>query len=111
MRWIVPSTPRSIWNSSELSTLESANQKPTSLYRTEAFLSVINTSVQVNEIVPQSMSYPNAYPFLGIFMGLVVVFIILSILYVAINGLASLQISHAAFDKEMGPAAHKKQPQ
>ena len=44
-------------------------------------------------------------------MGLVVVFIILSILYVAINGLASLQISHAAFDKEMGPAAHKKQPQ
>ena len=42
-------------------------------------------------------------------MGLVVGVILLSILYVGITGVASLQVSYAAFDKEMGPAAHKKQ--
>ena len=31
------------------------------------------------------------------------------ILYVGISGVASLQVSYAAFDKEMGPAAHNKQ--
>ncbi|MCJ1278889.1 hypothetical protein MMC21_006710 [Puttea exsequens] len=45
----------------------------------------------------------------GLFMGLVVGVILLSILYVGITGVASLQVSYAAFDKEMGPAAHKKQ--
>lgn len=44
-------------------------------------------------------------------MGLLVSFILLSILYVGINGVASLQVSYAAFDKEMGPATQKKQPQ
>ena len=48
---------------------------------------------------------------LGIFMGLVVALILLSILYVAMSGVASLQVSYAAFDKEMGPAAQKKQQQ
>ncbi|KAF6227418.1 hypothetical protein HO133_008862 [Letharia lupina] len=47
----------------------------------------------------------------GLFMGLLVSFILISILYVGINGVASLQVSYAAFDKEMGPAAQKKQPQ
>ncbi|KAM0794331.1 BIG/ATPase V1 complex, subunit S1 [Usnea florida] len=53
------------------------------------------------------------YQFLspGLFMGLLVFFILLSILYVGINGVASLQVSYAAFDKEMGPAAQKKQSQ
>lgn len=45
----------------------------------------------------------------GLFMGLLVSFILISILYVAINGVASLQVSYAAFDREMGPAAQKKQ--
>ena len=44
-------------------------------------------------------------------MGLLVSFLLISILYLGINGVASLQVSHAAFDKEMGPAAQKKQPQ
>ena len=44
-------------------------------------------------------------------MGLLVSFILISILYVAINGVASLQVSYAAFDKEMGPTQQKKQPQ
>lgn len=44
-------------------------------------------------------------------MGLLVFFILLTILYVGINGVASLQVSYAAFDKEMGPAAQKKQSQ
>lgn len=42
-------------------------------------------------------------------MGLVVLSILLSILYVGVNGVASLQVSYAAFDKDMGPAAQKKQ--
>lgn len=44
-------------------------------------------------------------------MGLLISLILLSILYVGINGVASLQVSYAAFDKEMGPATQKKQPQ
>ena len=44
-------------------------------------------------------------------MGLLVSLILLSILYVGISAVASLQVSYAAFDKEMGPAAQKKQPQ
>lgn len=45
----------------------------------------------------------------GIFMGLVVSFILVMILYVAISAVASIQVSYAAFDKENGPAAQKKQ--
>jgi Na+-transporting methylmalonyl-CoA/oxaloacetate decarboxylase gamma subunit len=41
-------------------------------------------------------------------MGLMVGFLFLSILYVAISGVASLQVPYGAFEKEMGPAAHKK---
>ena len=44
-------------------------------------------------------------------MGLVVASILLSILYIAISGVASLEVSYAAFDKEMGPAAQQKQKQ
>lgn len=47
----------------------------------------------------------------GLFMGFLVSLILVSILYVAISGVASLQVSYAAFDKEMGPAAQKKQTQ
>jgi hypothetical protein len=42
-------------------------------------------------------------------MGLGVSFLLLSILGVGISALASLQVSYAAFDKEMGPTAQKKQ--
>ena len=42
-------------------------------------------------------------------MGLIAVFFLGSILYVAISAVASLQVSYAAFDKEMGPAQQKKQ--
>ena len=41
-------------------------------------------------------------------MGLLITFILISTLYVAISGVSSLQITYAAFDKEMGPMAHKK---
>ena len=47
----------------------------------------------------------------GLFMGLLVTFILVSILYVAITGVASLQVSYAAFDKEMGPSAQKNKAQ
>ena len=47
----------------------------------------------------------------GLFMGFLVSFLLLSILYVGITGVASLQVSYAAFDKEMGPSAQKKQAQ
>lgn len=42
-------------------------------------------------------------------MTFLVGFLLVWILYVAISGVASLQVSYAAFDKEMGPATQKKQ--
>lgn len=46
---------------------------------------------------------------LAIFMTFVVLIIILSILGVGLKALASLEVSYGAFDKDMGPAAQKKQ--
>ncbi|KAL2163074.1 hypothetical protein VTH06DRAFT_6910 [Thermothelomyces fergusii] len=45
----------------------------------------------------------------GIFMSFIVLAVLLSILGVGIKALASLEVSYGAFDKEMGPAAQKKQ--
>ncbi|RFU36136.1 hypothetical protein B7463_g201, partial [Scytalidium lignicola] len=45
----------------------------------------------------------------GLFMGLTVTIILLAILSVGIMAVASLEVSYGAFDKEMGPAAQKKQ--
>ena len=45
----------------------------------------------------------------GIFMGFVAIFVMLSIVYVGLSALSSLQVSYGAFEKEMGPAAQKKQ--
>ena len=45
---------------------------------------------------------------LGLFMGFVVGFLLLSIAYVGVSALASLQVSYAAFDKETGQLASKK---
>ena len=42
-------------------------------------------------------------------MGILVGLILLSILYVGISAISGLEVSYGAFDKEMGPAAHKKQ--
>ena len=41
-------------------------------------------------------------------MGFSVGLVLLLILYVAITGVASLQVSYAAFDKESGQLAQKK---
>ncbi|KAI6712242.1 hypothetical protein JHW43_005218 [Diplocarpon mali] len=51
------------------------------------------------------------YQFLspGLFMGLLVSLLLLSILWVGISAISSLEVSYGAFDKEMGPAAQKKQ--
>ncbi|KAJ9602475.1 hypothetical protein H2200_013018 [Cladophialophora chaetospira] len=51
------------------------------------------------------------YQFLtpGIFMGFLVGFLLLSILYVAISAVASLQVTYGAFDKDQGQLATKKQ--
>lgn len=50
------------------------------------------------------------YQFLtpGLFMGILVGLILLSILSVGLSAISSLQVSYAAFDKEMGPVAQKK---
>jgi hypothetical protein len=42
-------------------------------------------------------------------MGLLTTLILISILSVGLKAISSLQVSYAAFDKDMGPAAHKKQ--
>lgn len=44
----------------------------------------------------------------GIFMGFVAALVLLSILYVGISAISSLEVSYGAFDKENGPAAQKK---
>ncbi|KAI2473750.1 BIG1-domain-containing protein [Annulohypoxylon bovei var. microspora] len=45
----------------------------------------------------------------GIFTALVASIILMSILYVGLLGVASLEVPYGAFDKDMGPAAQKKQ--
>ncbi|KAI0012840.1 ER protein BIG1 [Xylariaceae sp. FL0662B] len=45
----------------------------------------------------------------GLFMGLVAFAILMSILYAGVSAVASLEVPYGAFDKEMGPAAQKKQ--
>lgn len=45
----------------------------------------------------------------GIFMGLTALFLLLSILYVGISALASLEVSYGAFDKDASPIVQKKQ--
>ncbi|KAL2358723.1 BIG/ATPase V1 complex, subunit S1 [Cryomyces antarcticus] len=51
------------------------------------------------------------YQFLssGTFMGLFVGLLLLLVLYVAISAVSSLEVSYAAFSKEMGPSAQRKQ--
>ncbi|KAI4167538.1 MAG: hypothetical protein LQ343_007136 [Gyalolechia ehrenbergii] len=49
-----------------------------------------------------------AYLSPGIFMALLVIIPLFLILYVGVTGVASLQVSYAAFDREMGPAAAPK---
>jgi hypothetical protein len=46
---------------------------------------------------------------IGLFMGITVGILLLSILGVGLNAISSLQVSYGAFEKEMGPAAHRKQ--
>jgi len=64
-----------------------------------------------NSTIPDQRPLFEKYQFLspGLFMGLLVGFILISILSVGISAVASLQVSYGAFDKEMGPAAQKKQ--
>ncbi len=45
----------------------------------------------------------------GIFMGLVVVAMLTSILYIGLSAIAGLEVSYMSFSKEMGPNAQKKQ--
>jgi hypothetical protein len=45
----------------------------------------------------------------GIFMAFIVLAVVLSILGVGLKALSSLEVSYGAFDKDMGPAAQKKQ--
>lgn len=42
-------------------------------------------------------------------MGFIAVLIMLAMLWAGLSAVASLQVSYGAFDKEMGPAAQKKQ--
>jgi len=42
-------------------------------------------------------------------MGLIAVIVLMSILGAGISALSSLEVSYAAFDKDMGPSAQKKQ--
>ncbi|KAI9795887.1 MAG: hypothetical protein M1833_006614 [Piccolia ochrophora] len=51
------------------------------------------------------------YQFLSpaLFMSLLVIFVLLTLLTIGIRAISSLQVSYAAFDKDMGPAAQKKQ--
>ncbi|PHH81180.1 hypothetical protein CDD80_13 [Ophiocordyceps camponoti-rufipedis] len=45
----------------------------------------------------------------GIFTGIIVALVLFSILGVGLSALSSLEVSYGAFEKDMGPAAQKKQ--
>ncbi|KAH7166242.1 BIG/ATPase V1 complex, subunit S1 [Dactylonectria macrodidyma] len=45
----------------------------------------------------------------GIFMAIITAIVLFSILFVGLRALASLEVSYGAFEKDMGPAAQKKQ--
>ncbi|KAF4455227.1 Protein big1 [Fusarium austroafricanum] len=45
----------------------------------------------------------------GIFMGLIIAIVLFSLLGVGLRALASLEVSYGSFEKDMGPAAQKKQ--
>ncbi|KAF9775947.1 hypothetical protein IL306_005945 [Fusarium sp. DS 682] len=45
----------------------------------------------------------------GIFMGIIIALVLFSLLGVGLRALASLEVSYGAFEKDMGPAAQKKQ--
>ena len=47
----------------------------------------------------------------GLFMGFLGAILLGSILYVAVSGVSSLQITLAAFDKDTGPAAQRSKAQ
>ena len=47
--------------------------------------------------------------FQALFMAIFAAVIMVSIAYVGITAIAGLEVSYAAFSKEMGPAAQKKQ--
>ncbi|PNY18308.1 Protein big1 [Tolypocladium capitatum] len=71
----------------------------------------IPTRPEENKTQRDTRSLFEKYQFFtpGIFMGLIVAILLLSILYVGLNALSSLEVSYGAFEKEMGPAAQKKQ--
>ena len=99
-------------------------QEQTSLYEMDHTLSSIVHMELKRDISIHESAYKNSsnysslplfekYQFFtpGLFMGLLVSFLLLMILYVAISALSSLEVSYAAFDSMNGPAAHKKQQQ
>lgn len=45
----------------------------------------------------------------AIFMGYMALFLMLAILYVGLSAVSSIEVSYGAFEKDMGPAAAKKQ--
>jgi len=45
---------------------------------------------------------------IGIFMGVSVSLLLLSILYVGLSAISGLEVTYMAFSKEMGPAAQRK---
>ncbi|CAM1508501.1 Fc.00g053490.m01.CDS01 [Cosmosporella sp. VM-42] len=66
---------------------------------------------RANETVRDTRPLFEKYQFFtpGIFMAIITAIVLLSILGVGLTALASLEVSYGAFDKEMGPAAQKKQ--
>ncbi|KAI9890212.1 MAG: hypothetical protein M1814_004374 [Vezdaea aestivalis] len=65
----------------------------------------------MNRSVPDDAPLFERYQYFtpGLFMGIIVALVMLALLSVGLSGLSGLQVTYAAFDKEMGPAAHKKQ--
>lgn len=62
---------------------------------------------KVNSSAPLFEKYQFLTP--GLFMGFLVSFTLLSILFVGVKAIAGMEVSYAAFDKENGPQAQKKQ--
>jgi hypothetical protein len=111
-KWMRYSKPQSTWSLGVIFLIRNVLRTATLLYQMDRCSKDINILVQVANLpyVESTIKLTHSAPS-GLFMGFLVSLILISILYVAISGVASLQVSYAAFDKEMGPAAQKKQTQ
>jgi len=107
---IYTSTPRTTIPNNPPSKLQ-APQPQDELRRRFVLLDKKPNHGGANVTIPVTGSLFKKYAFFspGIWMGYLAAVFLVSIVYVGLNALTGLKVSYGAFEKEMGPAAQKKQ--